>query len=64
MSYHNYPFHMVRYPNVIGHIKHAKHQQDDVTIRDVISENQCKHKCYEDDDCKLAIWKNDPDGGI
>ena len=64
MSYHNYPFRMTRYQSVIGNIKHANHQQDDVTMHDVISENQCKRACYEDEDCKIATWKNDPDGGI
>ena len=31
---------------------------------DIISENQCKIACYGDEDCKIATWKNDPDGGI
>jgi len=64
MSYHNYPFHMTRYPSTIGNIKQAKHLQDEVIMYDIISENHCKSACYADEDCKIAVWKNDPDGGI
>lgn len=49
---------------MIGNIKQAKHQQDDTIMYEIISENHCKSACYADDDCKIAIWKNDPDGGI
>ncbi len=55
---------MVRYPNVVGNIKHDYQQLEDVTLYEVVSENQCKTACYNDEDCKIATWKNDPDGGI
>ncbi len=64
MSYHTYPFQMERYPGVVGAIKDAKHQQDDMIVHDVLSENQCLQRCHDDVDCKLAVWKYHPDGGV